>query len=178
MVARTTPRRSPPRPAAVLSAPAQGLVPRPVRHLRDGFTLAAAGVAGSGAVSLAGHSQWAVPALVLGVGGGVATVVAGQRTKARHDLHDRLVEALAPYLGVRQLDRRTVRLRSWTRGWPGLPRRILVRYAPGAPDSDPSWRTSIVDVVNARLLGTYRVASHDRLKCRLQSGACRSGRGQ
>ena len=98
----------------------------------------------------------------------MATAVAGQRTKARHDLHDRLVEALAPYLGVRHLDRRTVRLRSWTRGWPGLPRRVLVRYAPGAPDGDPSWRTSIVDVVNARLLGTYRVARHDRLKCRLQ----------
>ncbi|MGB8381283.1 MAG: FtsK/SpoIIIE domain-containing protein [Dermatophilaceae bacterium] len=124
-------------------------------------------MAGSGAVALAGHSQWAVPALVLGVGGGVVTVVAGQRTKARHDLHDRLVEALAPYLGVRQLDRRTVQLRAWTRGWPGLPRRILVRYAPGAPDSDPSWRASIVEVVNARLLGIYRVAVHDRSKCRL-----------
>lgn len=166
MAQRTAPRRPPARQVAP-AAPAQALAPRSATHLRDGLVLAGAGAAGYGAASLTGHPTWDLPALALGLGSGVAVAVTGERTKRRSELQDRLVEALAPLLGVRQLDRRTVRLRSWTNGWPGVPRRISVRYAPGAPDSDPMWKSGVVEVVTGRLLAKYEVASHDQRKCRL-----------
>ena len=169
MAHRLAPRRPPARPPMQpVSAPAQMLAARRSTHLRDAIGLIAAGLGGFGAAAIAGYSQWSLPVLALGVVGGVATAVAGHRTKARDGLHDRLVEALAPWLGVRQLDRRTVRLRSWTTGWPGLPRRITLHYAPGAADADPLWKTAITDVVAARLLATYKLASHDPRRCRLQ----------
>ena len=169
MAHRLAPRRPPARPPMQpVSAPAQMLAARRSTHLRDAVGLIAAGLGGFGAAAIAGYPQWSLPVLALGVVGGVATAVAGHRTKARDGLHDRLVEALAPWLGVRQLDRRTVRLRSWTTGWPGLPRRITLHYAPGAADADPLWKTAITDVVAARLLATYKLASHDPRRCRLQ----------
>lgn len=129
--------------------------------------MAGAGAAGYGAASLTGHAGWDLPVLALGLGSGVVVAVTGERAKRRLELQDRLVEALAPLLGVRQLDRRTVRLRSWTNGWPGIPGRVSIRYAPGAPDSDPLWKSGVVEVVTGRLLAKYEVAGHNQLKCQL-----------
>jgi hypothetical protein len=151
----------------VPTAPAQVLTPRPSTHIRDGLALVAAGVGGYGAATLTGHPGWDLPALGAGLAGGLAVAVKGHRTKQRRALHDRLVEALAPWLGVRQLDRRIVRLRRWTNGWPGLPRRVTVRYAPGAPDGDPQWKSNILTAVTSRLLAKYEVDQHDQLRCRL-----------
>ena len=168
MAQRSMARRPPVRkPAPAPSAPAQVLAHRSATHLRDGLALVGVGGVGYGAASLTGHPQWDLPALVLGVGGGAAVAVTGQRAKLRNELQDRLVEALAPHLGVRQLDRRTVRFRGWTSGWPGLPRRIVIRYAPGAPDTDPLWKPGIIGAITGRLLAKYEVVNHDPLKCRI-----------
>ena len=167
MPTRAPVRRSPARPPAVPTAPAQVLTPRPSTHIRDGLALASCGLAGYGAATLTGHPGWDLPVLVAGVAGGVAVVVTGHRTKQRNALHDRLVEALAPWLGVRQLDRRIVRLRSWTKGWPGLPRRVTVRYPPGTADSDPQWKSSVTSAITSRLLAKYEIVKHDQLRCRL-----------
>ena len=39
---------------------------------------------------------------------------------------------------------------------------------PPALDANPQWKTAIRDVVAARLLATYQLASHDPRRCRLQ----------
>lgn len=167
MAQRAVTRRPPARSSPPPSAPAQALVPRPATHLRDGLALAGLGGIGYGAASMTGHPQWDMPALAAGVCAGAAVAVRGQRSKRRNELRDRLVEALAPHLGVRQLDRRIVRLASWTSGWPGLPGRIEIRYAPGAPDTDPLWKPGITAAVTGRLLAKYEVTRHDPLRCRL-----------
>ncbi len=167
MPTRVPTRRPPTRQQSAPPTPAQVLAPRPATHIRDGLALAALGIGGYGAATLTGHPQWDFPVLGLGLIGGLTVAVTGHRTKQRNALHDRLVEALAPWLGVRQLDRRIVRLRGWTNGWPGLPRRITVRYAPGTADTDPQWKSSVTSTITSRLLAKYEVVKHDQLRCRL-----------
>jgi hypothetical protein len=75
--------------------------------------------------------------------------------------------AVSPALGLRAPDRRAVRLRSWGRGWPGVPRRVELHYAPGIDDTDPLWLPAVVAAVSRRLLADYEVAGHDRRRCRL-----------
>ena len=78
---------------------------------------------------------------------------------------DRLLEALSPTLGVRQLDRRIVRLGRWTRGWPGLPRVIEVRYAAAVTKDEAEWKEEVLRVVAGRLLARYGVTRQDRRGC-------------
>jgi S-DNA-T family DNA segregation ATPase FtsK/SpoIIIE len=141
--------------------------PRAVTHVRDGVLLATAGIAAAGVAPLAGYPYLAVPALVGGLGSGAAVAVTGERAKRRGELQDRVLEALAPLLGVRQLDRRIVKLRRWSGTWPGLPGWVRIYYAPGAPDNDPLWKDEICARLAARLLGRYRVTRHDPLRCTL-----------
>lgn len=168
MPARPIARRLPPLPPAVPTAPALRVPPRTHTHVRDGMLSIGCGVAAFGLVPLAGMPVLSWPALLTGVGGGIATWVMGERQRRRQDLGDRLLEALAPLLGVRQLDRRIVRLARWTGGWPGLPRRITVQYAPGAPDADSAWMSEVLAVVSGRLLARFEVRKHVRLRCRLE----------
>lgn len=157
---RPPPRTSPQGPAA----PAQQLRPRPSTHLRDGAALAALGAIGCGAANMTGHPQLDLPALAVGTTGGAVLVVAGERKKHRNALQDRLVESLAPLLGVRQPDRRIVRVKRWTRGWPGLPREMRLRYAPGIQDGE-TWKEDVLSSIAGRLLGRYKVTKQDRRNC-------------
>ena len=163
--ARRAPARR--RPAELLAAPTQQLAPRPASWGRDATSLLAAGCAGFGAAPLLEHPGLAVPALGLGALAGLARGVGGVRAAARHRLSDRLVEALAPGLGLRALDRRAVKLRGWQRGWVGVPRRVDLRYAPGVDDTDPTWVPALLAVVSRRLLADYEVHRHDRRRCRI-----------
>ena len=166
--ARTLQRRpSPPRPSAAAPAPAAKVPSRPTTHLRDAALLTAAGVAGFGAAPLVGYPGLDVPSLLLGVGGGAALAVTGQRAKLRRELEDKVLEALAPLLGVRHLDRRIVKMTKWTNRWPGLPAKVRIHYAPGAPDSDPMWKSEILAVLDSRLLARYEVARHEPRRCTL-----------
>ncbi len=170
-MAATAPARRPPsrrRPGELLGAPSQHLAPRPATWGRQVTALVAAGVAGFGTAPLLEHPALAGPALTLGVVGGLCRAVQGLRTSARNQLADRLAEALCPGLGLRCPDRRAVRLRSWRRGWRGVPRRVDLRYAPGVDDTDPAWRTELVKAVARRLLADYEVTRHDRRRCRMQ----------
>ena len=164
--ARTASRRPGPPQRSVAAtgpAPAAKVPPRPSTHLRDAALIAAAGVGGFGAAPLLGHPGLDLPILAAGLGGGVALAVTGSRTKRRRELEDRVLEALAPHLGVRHLDRRIVKLSRWTNGWPGLPTRVRIHYAPGTLDNDPGWKGEIAAVLADRLLADYeitRVAKH------------------
>ncbi|MGB8383462.1 MAG: hypothetical protein WCG47_19810, partial [Dermatophilaceae bacterium] len=128
---------------------------------------AAAGLAGFGAAPLLGHPGFELPALAAGLGCGAVVAVRGERTKRRRDLEDRVLEAAAPLLCVRHLDRRIVKMTRWTSGWPGLPRRVRMHYAPGAPDNDPAWTGELLGVLASRLLAGYEIARHDRRRCTL-----------
>lgn len=164
---RTAPRRPPVRNPPPPPPPAQALSARPSTHLRDGLALVGLGVGGYGLAPLVGCPEWAEAVLAGGVVGSATVVAVGHRRKLRQQLHDRLVEALAPLLGVRSLDRRAVRLRAWSWGVPGLPGRIELSYAPGAPDTDPQWRANLLAAVTGRLLTTYSVTRHDRRQCQI-----------
>ena len=171
MATARTAQRRPPRPAraaaSLAPAPATKVPSRPSTHLRDAALTAAAGVAGYGAAPLLGYPGLDLPLLAAGVGGGVVMAVAGSRTQRRRQLEDRVLEALAPLLGVRHLDRRIVKLTKWSQGWPGLPSRVRIHYAPGAPDSDPLWKGEVLAVMAGRLLAAYEVARHDPRRCTL-----------
>ena len=148
--------------------PATKVPARPSTHLRDAALTFALGIGGFGVAPLLGYPQLAIPALLLGTVVAFVVAAGGARTKHQRELEDRLLEALAPLLGVRHLDRRIVKLTRWTLGWPGLPKRARIHYAPGAPDNDPVWKSEILAVLASRLLSTYRVASHDRKRCTLR----------
>ena len=117
---RTVPRRPGPRSRGLAAgptpAPATTVLARPSTHLRDAALLVAAGLGGYGAAPLMGYPGLDAPALLAGVGGGALVAVAGERGRRRRELEDRVLEALAPLLGVRHLDRRIVTLSRWTRG--------------------------------------------------------------
>lgn len=161
-MARAPQRRPTPAPAP---PPATRVPTRDSAHLRNAALCAAAGVATYGAAPLAGHPGLAVPALAFGTAGAAALAAAGQRAKRRRELQDKVLEALTPLLGVRHIDRRIVRMTRWTRGWPGLPAKVLVHYAPGCPDTDPAWLAEIVAVLGSRLLARYETVRHDRRRC-------------
>ena len=169
MAASTRPGRPAARPGhqQAAPAPAANVPARRSHYLRDAGLITCAGMAGAGAAWVAGEPLLMAGSLLAGVTVGAGVGGLGARNQARRDLEDRLLEALAPQLGVRHLDRRIVRLRKWTARWPGVPARITIHYAPGAPDADPLWRAGIVDVVQGRLLESYAIASHDRRRCRL-----------
>lgn len=168
--ARTAPRRAaassrstalePADPATALPAPRTS-------HLRNAVVLGSVGAGGYGAAPLLGLPDFAGPILVGGLAGAAAIAAIGALRLRRRRLQDRVLEALAPVLGVRHLDRRLVHLDRWTFGWPGHPRRLRIQYAPGAPDNDPGWITAILTVVNSRLLSNYQVVRHDRRRCRI-----------
>jgi len=91
-----------------------------------------------------------------------------RRAQARAELTDKLVESLTPLLGLRAPCRRTVRVKSWTRGWPGHPGKLELRYVPGVDDSDPLWLQEIAAACSRRLLARYTVADHNVRRCRVR----------
>src|SRR3546814_15234430 len=93
---------------------------------------------------MGGHPGWAIPGLVGCITAAIARGVLGRRSSMRADLSDRLVEALPPSLGLRAPDRPLGQLSTWTQGWPGEPRKVLLKYTPGIADDDPTWRTEPV----------------------------------
>ncbi len=157
------PVRSPSVPATV-GNPAQQVRSPAATHVRDGVVLLGLGLAGGGVANLTGHAHLAAVAVAVAVVGGIVLVVTGERDKRRRDLHARLVEALAPLLGVRTLDRRIVTVKRWTRGWPGLPRQLRLRYAPGTQDG-PAWIDAVIAAIAGRILGRYVATRHDRRAC-------------
>lgn len=165
---KATPPEAPP--------PAVRVRARSLTHVRDGMLLSAFGVAGFGAAPLLGQpSALGTICLVAGVGAGAAVTYTGQRSKQRRALEDRVLEALAgegmsSVLRVPHLDRKIVRFDQWTSGWPGVPRRIRIRYSPLAQDRDPGWSTAVVEVLARRLLRPYKVMRHDPLNCVLWVG--------
>lgn len=160
------PRRAPaaPRPRP----PQPQLAPAPSTWARDAVMLAAAGGLGFAVAPLLSHSTLAWPCLVAGILAAITRGVTGRRALLRSRLMDRVTEAVCPLLGLRAPNRAAVTARRWSRGWPGHPTRIDVRYAAGTPDAEPGWAAELASTASGRLPITYRVQRHDRLKCRLR----------
>lgn len=167
MTVRTTGRRRPPSRYEPPPVPAAKVAARPTTHLRDSVLVIAAAGAASGAMPMLGYGHLVWVVLAAGVLVGCLVAVRGELWRRRHELEDRLLEALAPLLGVRQLDRRIIKVARWTHGWPGSPRKIRVHYAPGAADGESAWKSEVLEIVTGRLLVPYEVSRHDRRKCTL-----------
>ncbi|SHN88988.1 hypothetical protein SAMN05660350_04980, partial [Geodermatophilus obscurus] len=163
-----TVRRPPGRRLEGTAARAGRLAPPQVPWLRNAVLCLAAGVAalGAGLVFDRPAPGW----LGLGAAVPLAALVAahGKRTQLRHQLSDHLLQALAPLLGLRALDRRAVTLKRWSRGWPGMPARIVLRYAPGVDDGDAQWQAEVVTAVTRRLLERYEADLLDHRRCRMR----------
>ncbi|MGF0118800.1 hypothetical protein ACQFYA_21105 [Promicromonospora sp. Marseille-Q5078] len=99
----------------------------------------------------------------LAVGATVTTL--GARQKTRRELEDRTLEALAPTIGAHRLDRRTVIMSHWSAGWPGVPRKIRIHYAPGILDGGIELVPKILGTLAIRLGGRYTVAKHKLKQC-------------
>mgnify|MGYP000930823439 CR=1 FL=1 len=147
--------------------PAQRLASLPSTHIRDSVLLCCAGAVGWGVLMETGQPGLAGLSVAGSVVCGVARFWAGRLAARRRRIRDLLVEALAGITGTRELDRRTVVLSRWTHGWPGTPRRVVVRYAPGAPDGEQGWRSTLVDTLQRRLQASYKVVAHNQQRCRV-----------
>lgn len=162
-------RKPPGQNLAPVALPAQRLAPTPSTRFRDGALLILGGIAGWGLLAVAGHPLMATLALVGSFAAAVARLVLGGVTRLRRQVRDTLVEALASLTGTRTLDRRTVRLSRWSWAWrrAGVPGRVVVTYAPGAPDGEPGWNAALLDVLRRRLQTSYRLVEHDLRRCRV-----------
>ncbi|WP_203338608.1 type IV secretory system conjugative DNA transfer family protein [Nocardioides limicola] len=105
--------------------------PRPRAHVRDGLALGCVGLAGWGAAPLIDRPGLALPALAIGTLTGAGVITFGQRSARRAELVNYLNENLAPLLGANNRSRGPARVKGWTRGWPGVPRRVHLRYGVG-----------------------------------------------
>lgn len=143
------------------------LPPQRVTWPRDIVIIIAAALALVGLLPLAGHGAWAVPAVIACAAAAAGRGLLGYRAVQRGAQADRLAEALTPLLGLREPDRRTVRLTKWTQGWPGEPRMIILRYAPGITDDDPAWRAEVVVTTGRRMLSCYQISRHDRRRLQI-----------
>lgn len=145
----------------------KALPPRRATHIRDGLCCIAAAAISAGLAVALGYAWLAVAvASALGLAG-AGFLVLGGLSHRRRELQDAVLQATAPLLGLRGPNRYAVQLTRWTREWPGVPRRITLRYLPGAPDADPQWVAAIHDTVSRRLLARYRTGRHDQRSCRL-----------
>ncbi|MFE5339673.1 DNA translocase FtsK [Isoptericola sp. NPDC056578] len=124
-------------------------------------------MAASGVASVLGHAEMIGASVGLGFVGGTVVTTLGARGKRRRDLEDRTLEALAPTLGVRRLDRRTVIMSNWTQGWPGVPRKIRVYYAPGVLDAGVVLEPKVIGTLAVRLGAKYKVVRHHLKHCYL-----------
>jgi DNA translocase FtsK/SpoIIIE-like protein len=153
-------------PAAL---PAQRLAVAPSTHGRDATVLLLGGVALWGWLSMIGQPVLAVVGVIISALAAAARVLLGGVARQRRQVRDTLVEALASLTGTRTLDRRTVRLTKWSWAWPkaGVPGRVVITYAPGAPDGEPGWNSALMDVLRRRLQTSYRLVDHDLRRCRV-----------
>jgi hypothetical protein len=150
--------------------------PRPRTHVWDGLSLVCVGLAGWGAAPLLEHPGLALPALGAGVGTGTGVIILGQRAARRGEFVGYLAETLAPLLGASSgRTEGLVQAWRWTQGWPGLPRRLRLRYGTGrlkladapAELGDPRWVSEVAREVGDCLGGDYLVAGNDRVRGRL-----------
>lgn len=109
-----------------------GTAPRERTHIRDGITLACLGVAGWGIAPLLNHPELALPSLAAGAVTGASAIPLGQRAARREQLVHYLSANLLPMLGTDSRVKNPVQVKGgWTHGWPGVPRRLRIKYGYG-----------------------------------------------
>lgn len=127
-----------------------------------------AGALGAGSVVAAGMTPWS--GLMAGAGGcviGCSALVGVTRVRnlRRRELLDAARLALAATIG--RSDRATLTARSWTGGWVGHPRKLVITYEPGSPSRSPEWNSSLKDALRMRLGAEYQLVKDDPRRCRM-----------
>lgn len=131
-------------------------------YIPQAITWAVGGVGLGATLPMVGLDGLAVSAGVGGLAMGAGVGALGYRRKLREEITTACQEALAPLIGPDS----SVAFTRWT-GWPGAPRKSIIRYSPTAKDDDPAWTTAVNDVVSRRLGITTRASKHDRRKRKL-----------
>ncbi|SDY85967.1 FtsK/SpoIIIE family protein [Modestobacter sp. DSM 44400] len=150
------------------AAPAMQMATPTTPWLRNAVLCVATGIAAMAAGQLLGHLAAGRTALIASVPIAVAVGAHGKRKQLRRQLADRLLQAMAPQLGLRTLDRRAVTPTRWGWGWPGIPTQIVARYAPGLDDRDPQWQSDVLTAVTRLMLERYEIDLIDHQRCRLR----------
>ncbi|WP_160173183.1 FtsK/SpoIIIE domain-containing protein [Microbacterium sp. CH12i] len=94
-----------------------------------------------------------------------ALLISGVRAFQKQGRLDPGIEAVLPSLGASRPSRDLVRAARWTRGWVGVPRRVVIRYASHIDDQDPRFVEQIVTSFSRRLGEEYRVLKHVPRRC-------------
>lgn len=154
-------------PAEAVSAAPVRLAPAPrPAWVRDSVALTGCGLAGAGVALVAG-AEWFIGLIVVASGLVIAgTIATGVIRTRRAKLQDQVGKALLPLLG-RGGGTVEARMCRWGVGRSDVPRRVVIRYAPGADDHEPGWQGKVVSLVDRRIGAKYRVARHDQRHCRL-----------
>ncbi|HQE47549.1 MAG TPA: FtsK/SpoIIIE domain-containing protein [Rhodoglobus sp.] len=105
---------------------------------------------------------WGVSVLIAG-----ALIASGIRAFQRQGRLDPGIEAVLPSLGAQRPARELVRAVKWSRGWVGVPRRVVIRYAAHVDDRDVRFVDQIVSSFSRRVGEEYRVLKHVPRKCAL-----------
>lgn len=114
-----------------------------------------AGIATWLAAPLVGYPQLAWPALIGGVVVGVIVGLSGARSALRRQLAAQIELAIASVLGPRV----PWKIRGWARGWPGVPKKVLVHRVLADPQ-DPGKPLAAAKAVSAVIGRTYTVAQY------------------
>lgn len=99
------------------------------------------------------------------VGVAAAILVSGVRKFQKQGRLDPGIEAVLPSLGASRPSRDLVRATRWTKGWVGVPRKMVIRYASHVDDQDPRFVDQIVSGFSRRLGEEYRVSKHVPRRC-------------
>lgn len=155
-------------PARSASAPFTTLGVLPRRQL-TGIVPALVVVAGAivlTGVNMQAHFTDAI-ALVWIAAVVVAVVLIGSGVRAyqKQGRLDPGIEAVLPSLGAHRPSRDLVRAVKWSRGWVGVPRKVMIRYASHVDDRDPRFVDQIVTSFSRRLGEEYRVLKHVPRRC-------------
>lgn len=157
----------PARPGAAQFNPLGVLPRRQLTGVLPGLVVVAVAVVLTG-VNMQTHftdaivAIWGVSVLIAG-----ALIASGIRAFQRQGRLDPGIEAVLPSLGAQRPARELVRAVKWSRGWVGVPRRVVIRYAAHVDDRDARFVDQIVASFSRRVGEEYRVLKHVPRKCAL-----------
>lgn len=168
MATRTA--RAPSRATSAQFGPLAVLPRRQLTGLGPALVVIAAAVVATGLNMQVGfvtriEMVWAAAALVAAL-----LVASGVRSFQRQGRLDPGIEAVMPSLGAQRPSRDLVRAVKWSRGWVGLPRKVVVRYASHLDDQDPRFTDQIVTAFSRRIGTEYEVSKHLPRRCMLVLG--------
>lgn len=154
--------------ARQIAAQSPPLEARPHPWLRNATITAAGGTVFASLAPIVDQSVWTVPIAAVSGATAIGVGALGYRTKMRDVEVDRAIEQLSPQLGLAAPSRETIKASRWdTRGWPGRPGRLVIRYASAKLALDEHFIARINEVLSGQAWGEYRLQKHDTRRRRI-----------